>query len=176
MYGWIEHRLGTGPEDEYYVDEGLDPRKSRSRAPGEKLYVPRGGPQKKQKVPKRQRLTAGRKRQYLETFPSAAKVAAAQATKPEKYRLTTTSRPLTLNAPGWRVTRVPIPSPEAERKIKSGQLPGLAYDGELVRTYIPLTRAEKKAVPPRTDPVPEDGPQDAYAHFLTGKSHTNLSP
>ena len=150
------------------MDEGLDPRKSKSRGPGDKLYIPRGGANKKAKIPKRKQLTAGKKRSYLTSFPSAAKVVAAQDTKPDKYKATTTSRTLTLNAPGWRVVRVPAPEAAALDNIRAGRVPGVALDGDVVRTFIPMTKKERKAVPARDGPVPEDGPYDAYAHFEKG--------
>ncbi len=105
-WGHVEHRLKKGPKDVIYTDDGLDPRKTKSLAPGEKIWCPRGGDMGRPKIKEaadlhgtRKRLTK-EKRAYLKTFPSATKVAAAQANKPAKYQATMTNRPLVVNAPG----------------------------------------------------------------------------
>ena len=97
---------------------------------------------------KRRQIGPRAKGQYKKVFPSAAKVAAAQAKKPAKYAATTTSRTLVVGGPGWRIRRVPS---STSTDIRAGRIPGVTMgpDG-VIRTHIDLNPGEK--IPEATEP------------------------
>ena len=169
-YGYGQHRPRRGPTDCIYTDEGVDPRKSPWLAKGEKIWCPKGGDTKKPVIrshAKRRRIGPRAKGQYKKVFPSAAKVAAAQAKKPAKYAATTTSRTLVVGGPGWRIRRVPAPDPRRLDDIRAGRIPGLSMgDDGVIRTHIDLDPGE--AIPEATEPYREGG-GDPYMHFLRGE-------
>ena len=169
-YGHIQHRPRRGPNDVIHTDEGVDPRKSPWLKKGEKIWCPKGGSTTRPRCKgyaKRKRIGKREKGQYLKTFPSAEKVAAAQARKPEKYQATTTNRTLVVGGPGWRVRRVPAPAPERLDDIRAGRIPGVTMGADgVVRTHIDLEDGE--VVPETTAPYREGG-SDPFMHFLRGE-------